>query len=363
MNLLDKLALAIRPIPWLYIPLRAVYWGVLNTLGCVASVLTQMWNFLATRTSVAAWVERQVLGGLAAASARQLNLSWHPGWQFATTDRPDRWHRFRKAIWTRCRDRRCFAPLTLTWTRGIRFRSRLGNDTTRCLYVEGSYEPNELMAIASILRPGDTAVDVGANEGLFTVHMAGCVGASGIVLAIEPSSREFRILEANQRVNAFTQVRPKRIAVSDHTGTAELHIAGEGHSGQNTLGGFVYRGVDAVVVEQVELRTLDQLVQAEGLQRVHFMKLDCEGSECRVLKGSRDILTRHRPVIMMELCDPALRAMGSSANEVVGLLREHGYRIHVFDATDGRPRPATDGEPWSGNILAIHMQSAAPSFA
>src|SRR5215470_15221647 len=38
--------------------------------------------------------------------------------------------------------------------------------------VRGAYEADELALVRGVLRPGDTAIDVGAHIGFFTIHMA-----------------------------------------------------------------------------------------------------------------------------------------------------------------------------------------------
>ena len=42
----------------------------------------------------------------------------------------------------------------------------------RKLIIRGTYEPDVLALIARLLKPGDTAVDIGANIGWHTLHMS-----------------------------------------------------------------------------------------------------------------------------------------------------------------------------------------------
>src|SRR5262245_53155507 len=52
--------------------------------------------------------------------------------------------------------------------------------------VRGHYEPDEIAFMRGALKPGDTAVDVGAHIGFFAVQMASLVGPQGRVHAFEP---------------------------------------------------------------------------------------------------------------------------------------------------------------------------------
>ncbi len=67
----------------------------------------------------------------------------------------------------------------------------------------GTWEPVETAWIKSILVPGDTVVDIGANLGWYTVVMARLVGGEGRVVAFEPDPRNFELLLRNVRENEF----------------------------------------------------------------------------------------------------------------------------------------------------------------
>src|SRR3954468_546190 len=69
------------------------------------------------------------------------------------------------------------------------------------LATHGVYDPGTLAALKSLLQRGDTFIDVGANEGYFSVVAARLVGPTGRVIAIEPQSRLARVLERNFAIN------------------------------------------------------------------------------------------------------------------------------------------------------------------
>ena len=49
--------------------------------------------------------------------------------------------------------------------------------------------------IESILKPGDIAIDVGANYGLYTYKLSNAVGDNRFVYAFEPIPYTFRTLQ------------------------------------------------------------------------------------------------------------------------------------------------------------------------
>ena len=88
-------------------------------------------------------------------------------------------------------------PLTVPWHDRTIVNVTLGNDNSLCLYVCGSFEPNEFAFLDQVLKPGMVFVDVGANDGYFTLFAARRLGPTGRVIAVEPSSRERVNLQRN----------------------------------------------------------------------------------------------------------------------------------------------------------------------
>src|SRR5262249_13704835 len=65
------------------------------------------------------------------------------------------------------------------------------------------YEDDEIRFGRSVLKPGDTAVDVGAHIGLFAMHMGAAVGPEGKVYAFEPLDANAELLERSIAENGF----------------------------------------------------------------------------------------------------------------------------------------------------------------
>ena len=78
---------------------------------------------------------------------------------------------------------------------------------------------------------------------------------------------------------------------------------------------------------EVAVTTLDEFVEARGLRRLDFMKIDVEGFEERVLRGGERTLRRLRPVVLLEVQPTTLERTGSSVQRVVDLLSGAGYQL------------------------------------
>jgi FkbM family methyltransferase len=273
-----------------------------------------------------------------------------PGWYFGQWDRGDRRAALRRAIWRVARSRGYDGPVTTRWYRGMRFNHYFSADMSQCTYVDGRYEPNEMHAIAGILRDGMTFVDVGANQGVFTLLGARLVGPAGSVHAFEPSARDRGRLEANVALNGLRNVKVHPQALGAAAGKAVLEVATAERPGHNTIGGFAYSDTAPAYELDVDVTTLDAAMEEAPVSRLDLLKIDVEGSETSVLRGARKSLARFRPVILAEAQDASLRAQGSSADELVEVLRASGYDVSVFGPS-GLPEPLRDQKLDGENLL------------
>ncbi|MFO1160110.1 MAG: FkbM family methyltransferase [Reyranellaceae bacterium] len=317
--------------------------------------LDALGRWLLTRAPVLAKVYAGCL------TRRQPRLAAFPGWTFACEYFVERrWMALRRAaLWEFALERGLVVPLIVPWYGGTSLEVTLGNDNSLCLYVAGTFEPNEFAFLDVALRPGMTFVDVGANEGLYTVFAAHRVGAAGRVLSVEPSSRERAVLKRNIELNRFENVTVVPHALAAEAGFASLQVAPKLHGGHNTLGGFAHEGIAAIGAEQVPVETFDAMAQRLSIDHVDVMKIDVEGAEVKVLRGARRMLMRCRPTLLIEANESALRGQGTSTTELVALLQSLGYEIRVFSYRTGEAELLTEGGTLSANIVAIASAEVA----
>ncbi|OGV85826.1 MAG: hypothetical protein A2340_11255 [Lentisphaerae bacterium RIFOXYB12_FULL_60_10] len=195
----------------------------------------------------------------------------------------------------------------------------------KCLYLTGTYEPNEFAWLNEVLATGMVVLDAGANVGLYTVFMAKKVGSGGKVIAVEPSKREMCYLKENCRRNNLENVLLRQVALAANTGHAELCVAPDEYNGLNSIGRFRYPDIPVAAREMVKTMTIDDLVEECGLSRLDFIKLDVEGSEYEVLRGAYRTIQQHHPAIMIEYerSRPGTRLLDP---EFEKLLLQYSYR-------------------------------------
>lgn len=176
-----------------------------------------------------------------------------------------------------------------------------------------------MKALLSRLRPGDGALDIGANVGSVALAMADAVGASGHVLAVEPNPEA---ATACRRAAAKRPVVFVREMAADATpGTVPLHCgAATVHSS------FAADNVPTPThVVEVAAETLDTF--AAAVPRLAAIKIDAQGAEGRILDGARATLDRPGLLWVIEIWPEGLRACGSSVATVVTAFASRGYHV------------------------------------
>ena len=155
-----------------------------------------------------------------------------------------------------------------------------------------SGEP-ELALLPMLVPRGGTAIDAGANQGIFSFALAGIADR---VVAFEPNP-DYAFF-ARWMLRNRADVR--RFALSDKSGRATFYVplSDEGmvlHFAGNLK--QTHSQFRKTRTYEVEVRTIDSF----GFNDVRFIKADVEGSEREVLDGAEVTIARDRPVILLEL--------------------------------------------------------------
>lgn len=89
----------------------------------------------------------------------------------------------------------------ITTKRGLRLYIDPLSNLGEVLVRTGEYEPETEQMFRDLLRPGNSFLDVGANEGYFAALAASLVGPTGYVVAVEPQGKLCDIIEINVSLN------------------------------------------------------------------------------------------------------------------------------------------------------------------
>jgi len=187
----------------------------------------------------------------------------------------------------------------------------------------------ERMLLRDIIQPGMTAVDVGANIGIYTAYMASIVGQKGRVYAFEPSPHTFNLLKKYNKNHNVTLVQA---AVGDTTGKITLYLSDKLNVDHHTYETDEERhGID------VPSYRLDDYLKNE---KVDFIKMDIQGFEHKALLGMRNILqTNHDIKVLMEFWPYGLIKAATSPQEILTFLHQLDFKTELIEGKHRKPCP------------------------
>jgi FkbM family methyltransferase len=196
----------------------------------------------------------------------------------------------------------------------------------------------------SFVRPGDIALDVGANVGAHTVFLSHLVGKRGRVLAFEPLPANIDALKDTVRRRArHTNIAILPVAVGNsglNEGSVTLKIPGDDLTQASlalqTTGSW--QGKPPVREVEVALTSLDTSKDVQSLRHIDLVKIDVEGAELDVLRGGSRTLSRHLPLIYCEAYDRWQASFGYGPADLLEFARSLGYPAARV-VSEGRVHP------------------------
>ena len=198
---------------------------------------------------------------------------------------------------------------------GARLEISTGEVIGQNLAIRGEFETAELAACSRLARSGTTAIDVGANVGIFTLTLAQAVGAAGRVIAFEPLAYNHARLLDNIARNGFDHVEALFAAAGATPGFVEIESGGD--PAYVSVRGRTVAAADTG--NQVPVRTVDEVWCAADRPIVSFVKIDVEGFEPAVISGAGEMLAACRPHVLVEAPTDELRDMVTRALATFGL--------------------------------------------
>ncbi len=187
---------------------------------------------------------------------------------------------------------------------------------------EQLWDSDLLPIILEHINPGDTVIDAGAWIGGHAMAYAKKVGNEGKVYAFEPNPFAFTCLYRNTERFPLN-VRCDQVALGDQFGSVAF-------SAKTSWYDSGYVGANEVIAT-VNLRPLDHYDITPN-----FIKIDVEGCELKVLKGAAKTIEKFRPVMVVEINEPALKRQGDTPQQVIDWLTGKNYGMSMIEECTGQ---------------------------
>ena len=187
-------------------------------------------------------------------------------------------------------------------------------------------DKNTISFIARRVHKGDCVIDVGSMIGFYTSKLSNYVGPDGCVYAFEPEPRNYAMLletVSNDCINK--NVTAINSAISSSQGMMRLAI-NHGHPADHHIS---QEDVESV---KVNTTSLDLFCERIENRPVIFIKIDVQGHELEVLKGSKLLIKKDSPMILLEIDNEALSRAGSSKDDLIQYMNGVNYNAHVINS-------------------------------
>jgi FkbM family methyltransferase len=206
-------------------------------------------------------------------------------------------------------------------------------------YINEDYELNSMGVVCRVLCEGDTAIDIGANIGLYSLLMGKLVGKTGRVYSFEPASKSFGILRKHLRLNSLCSfVEAHQILVGSEYRVEKF--VEDGIKGTNRVGGSQFDGPGAIICDRQTI-VLDEFVENCG-RTPKLIKIDVEGFELQVLRGAEKTLKTSRCTVLCEVHPDLWKEIGYCWNDLEEFMEEIDYDI--FDVSGNPTKPSVARE-------------------
>lgn len=213
--------------------------------------------------------------------------------------------------------------------RGLRMKVVPAHHIGGTIYWRGAYAHRILKCIRQYLLSDMTFVDAGANQGEVSLFAARRLH-SGRVIAFEPDTANYQRLLDNVKLNELANVLARNHCLGETPGEAQLFVP-HNESTHHVRGWN--EGLSSMFSPQagasakctVAVQPLDDVVAELSVDSIDLLKIDVEGAELSVLKGSCESLRRFRPMVVIEINSETFGLAGYAPHNVCDFLCKLGY--------------------------------------
>lgn len=162
--------------------------------------------------------------------------------------------------------------------------------------------------------------DIGAHFGIFSLAAACC---GGTAVAVDPSPIAVHMVKTLAKLNfCDDRVRVVQAAVGETSSRLEILSAGVFSDGYYR----VIKPLSRKDGKQVSSISLDQITEKYGTPT--HVKIDVEGHELEVLRGARHTLSKHSPIVFIELHNQMIVSEGREPGQTLDELKSLGYAMY-----------------------------------
>ncbi len=168
----------------------------------------------------------------------------------------------------------------------------------------GIDEPWIARISANLVKPAAVIYDIGANIGYTTVVFARQLKGIGVIHAFEILPSTVELLRKTVELNGLSNVTIHPVGLAAEEATLELPV------GSTAMTSLYYQKHEHSQCELCRVVTLDAYCRDENLPLPDLIKIDIEGAEIDCLHGSRELIDKCRPTMIIAFHSKSLLQRG-----------------------------------------------------
>ena len=208
---------------------------------------------------------------------------------------------------------------------------------TAKIHTDGRFENKYLKVLEegvfNKLDPNGVCLDIGANIGNHSVAFASYFSR---VHAFEPNPNVFQLLAINAKLKP--NITPWCFGLSSQSDEVEVfeNLRNAGGTGVGLAPSEFSAGKILF-----HLKALDDCDLELNGQRISFVKIDVEGHEADAIKGARQTLHKHKPIVGLEV---HRSTVANGSTDALNELKAIGY-THFYEVKPGMLSTLTGQTP------------------
>ncbi|MEH1008510.1 FkbM family methyltransferase [Winogradskyella sp. ECml5-4] len=176
-------------------------------------------------------------------------------------------------------------------------------------------------------------LDIGANFGYLSLVWAKSICKTGKVISFEPNKNVYNSLLKSIEINNLNKIiLLENFAVGNENKSVNLFF--ENSTTSNVIESNISQSLGTI-----RMIKLDDYIKNQKLKKCDLVKIDVDGIELDILKGSIDLLREFQPIFIVEINDDI---------KIVDFFIENNYQV-----LDGNLKSYNRNKPLPPNIYCI----------
>ena len=164
----------------------------------------------------------------------------------------------------------------------------------------------------------DVIIDVGAHIGCFTIDVAK-KARKGKIIALEPTKKSYELLKENIKINNFQNIIADNLGIWKKTDIISLYT-----NENDSIGNNLFKKTNQI--EEINVISLSECIEKYDIEKIDFLKMDCEGAEFEIILGLTDETLKKIKKMSIEV---HMMRKEFAVEDLMKFLQQHDFTVNI----------------------------------